>query len=61
MKTARNLIGLIAAYKNSHLSMVTDSKMTEKTKWVLYLHMCTELSQKHYLLPTVKGEYSNTY
>lgn len=49
------------AYKNSHLSLVSDSKMTEMTKCVPYLHMCTELSQKHYLLTTVKGEYSNTH
>lgn len=57
----RNLISLIMAYKNSHLSLVSDSKMTEMTKWVPYLHMCTELSQKHYLLTTVKVEYSNTH
>lgn len=52
----RNLIGLMQAYKNSCVSLASDSRMTEMTKWVPYLAMCTELLQNHYLLTTARGE-----
>lgn len=55
----RNLLGLIVAYKNCAVSLVSESKMTESAAWMPSACVCAELSQKCLLLTTVKGEYSS--